>query len=291
MPLSRSDRRTGRAAESFESLSEQMSNGGLSVSEIGRVAPHRQSECRMRRRMRLLVTLGHSRRKRSHPDCGRKFREVKDRTVLDDVDAGISCERCTSRQSALSSQERGYGVRTPCKRDNGADMDSEVKTRASRTGRARAFPLSRKLIVLGNVLKRGAGARYRRLLGLTGGDWGVIAQLGERAPRTLNDLADSMGLDKTQISRAVSGLVERGFVKREVNPSNQREILITLTKSGMAAEAVIHEAGAHVNRTLLQGLTRAQRDTLEQQIDAFMKLAETLLRNEQDPAPEPDRQA
>ena len=161
---------------------------------------------------------------------------------------------------------------------NSRDRSCQAVAKQRKTQR---FVLSRRVMVLANILKRAAGARYRRLLGLPPGEWGVIAQLGERAPRSLNDLADAMGLDKTQISRSVSSLVERGLVTRANNPVNHREVLIGLSLEGAAAEAVIRKAGSVAN-DLLEGLTSADRKALEQQLDMFTSRAERLLAAEQD---------
>jgi DNA-binding MarR family transcriptional regulator len=145
-----------------------------------------------------------------------------------------------------------------------------------------AFVLSRKVMTLANLLKRGAGIRYRRLLGLPQGEWGVIAQLGARAPRTLGDLAAGMGLDITQISRSVSDLVERGLVTRSSNPLNNREVLIALSRKGEAANAVIVDAGSRVNETLLDGLSDRERTALEALLVRFTERAERLLALEQE---------
>jgi DNA-binding MarR family transcriptional regulator len=144
------------------------------------------------------------------------------------------------------------------------------------------FVLSRKVMTLANLLKRGAGNRYRRLLGLRQAEWGVIAQLGARAPRTLGDLAAGMGLDATQISRSVSDLVERGLVTRSPNPFNNREVLIALSRKGEAANAVIVEAGSRVNETLLEGLSDSERTALEALLILFTERAERLLASEQE---------
>jgi DNA-binding MarR family transcriptional regulator len=162
---------------------------------------------------------------------------------------------------------------------NSRDRSRQAITKPQKTQR---FVLSRKVMVLANILKRAAGARYRRLLGLPPGEWGVIAQLGERAPRSLNDLADAMGLDKTQISRSVSSLVERGLVTRANNPTNHREVLIGLSLKGAAAEAVIRKAGSVANEVLLEGLTSVDRIALEEQLNIFTSRAERLLAAEQD---------
>jgi DNA-binding MarR family transcriptional regulator len=141
--------------------------------------------------------------------------------------------------------------------------------------------LSQRIMVLANLLKRAAAIRYRRLLDLRPGEWGIVAQLGERAPRNLNDLATSMGLDKAQISRGVSRLVKLGFVTRKPNPHNSREILIALTRKGDAAFETILDAAAAVNVTLLAVVTPRQRQELEQLLELFTTRAGTLLANEQ----------
>jgi DNA-binding MarR family transcriptional regulator len=145
-----------------------------------------------------------------------------------------------------------------------------------------AFVLSRKVMTLANLLKRGAGIRYRRFLGLPQGEWGVIAQLGARAPRTLGDLAAGMGLDITQISRSVSDLVERGLVTRSSNPLNNREVLIALSRKGEAANAAFVEAGSRVNEALLEGLSDWERAALEALLIRFTERAERLLASEQE---------
>src|ERR1700761_3971578 len=77
--------------------------------------------------------------------------------------------------------------------------------------------LSSRLMVLANVLKRGAVLRYRRLASLSEGGFGLVASLGRRPPMSVARLAAAVGQDKGQISRALAGLVERKLVSRVVN--------------------------------------------------------------------------
>jgi DNA-binding MarR family transcriptional regulator len=148
--------------------------------------------------------------------------------------------------------------------------------------------LSHRIMVLANLLKRAAAIRYRRLLNLRPGEWGIVAQLGERAPRNLNDLATGMGLDKAQISRGVSRLVKLGLVTRKPNPHNSREILIALTAKGSAAYQTILDAAAMVNGTLLAAVTSGQRKELDQLLELFTSRAATLLLSEQATDPSSD---
>ena len=143
------------------------------------------------------------------------------------------------------------------------------------------FVLSRRVMMLANLLRRAATLRYRRLLDLKPGEWGIVAQLGERAPRSLIDLADAMGLDKAQISRGVSSLVRQRLVTRKINPHNSREVLIALTPRGRAANEIILEAGGHANEILLADLPSRERRELAALLEQFTRRAHQLLGTEQ----------
>jgi DNA-binding MarR family transcriptional regulator len=143
------------------------------------------------------------------------------------------------------------------------------------------FVLSRRVMMLANLLRRAAALRYRRLLELKPGEWGIVAQLGERAPRSLIDLAEAMGLDKAQISRGVSSLVRQGLVTRKTNPQNSREVLIALTPRGRAANDVILEAGGLANEFLLADLPVRERRELAALLELFTRRAHQLLGEEQ----------
>ena len=63
--------------------------------------------------------------------------------------------------------------------------------------------LSSQLLVLGNLLRRGAELRYERLLGLSKAEFGIVAMLGRREPIPVRELAALLGMDKAQLSRAL----------------------------------------------------------------------------------------
>ena len=69
--------------------------------------------------------------------------------------------------------------------------------------------LSSRLMVLANLLKRGAILRYKRLAGLSSVEFGLVASLGRRPPMSVARLAEAVGQDKGQISRALAELVCR----------------------------------------------------------------------------------
>jgi len=98
-------------------------------------------------------------------------------------------------------------------------LDAPASTRRAREARSDGALtirdlLSYRLHVVANLLSRGAAMRYRREFGVSLWEWRTVALLGAQAPRSLNDLAAAAGLDKSQMSRVVAGLVERGIVAR-----------------------------------------------------------------------------
>jgi DNA-binding MarR family transcriptional regulator len=68
------------------------------------------------------------------------------------------------------------------------------------------------------IFKRGALLGYKRLAGLSSMEFGLVAPLGRRPPMSVVRLAEAVGMDKGQISRALAGLVSRKLVSRAVNP-------------------------------------------------------------------------
>src|SRR5712671_5115176 len=114
--------------------------------------------------------------------------------------------------------------------------------------------MSSRLMVLANLLKRGAILRYKRLVGLSSAEFGLVASLGRRPPMSVATLAEAVGMDKGQISRALAGLVSRKLVSKAANPRDSREVLVCLTRTGLIAHEAIVAGALERNQRLLEGL-------------------------------------
>ena len=137
--------------------------------------------------------------------------------------------------------------------------------------------LSSRLMVVANLLKRGAILRYKRLAGLSSVEFGLVASLGRRPPMSVVTLAEAVGMDKGQISRALAGLVSRKLVSRAVNPNDNREVLVSLTRTGLAAHDAIVTGALERNRRLLEGLDAEEVAVLLAQIDRLTARAAQML--------------
>jgi DNA-binding MarR family transcriptional regulator len=142
--------------------------------------------------------------------------------------------------------------------------------------------LSSRLMVLANLLKRGAIIRYKRLAGLSSVEFGLVASLGRRPPLSVARLADAVGMDKGQISRALAGLVSRKLVARSGNPRDNREVLVCLTRAGLAAHDAIVAGAQERTQRLLEGLSEDDVTMLLDHIDRLTVKAEAMLAAERE---------
>jgi DNA-binding MarR family transcriptional regulator len=140
--------------------------------------------------------------------------------------------------------------------------------------------MSSRLMVLANLLKRGAILRYKRLAGLSSVEFGLVASLGRRPPISVVRLAEAVGMDKGQISRALAGLVSRKLVTRAVNPRDNREVLVGLTPAGLAAHETIVAGAYERNARLLADLSEDEVAMLLRHIDRLTETASAMLDTE-----------
>ncbi|MEN3349453.1 MAG: hypothetical protein V7632_3088 [Bradyrhizobium sp.] len=143
--------------------------------------------------------------------------------------------------------------------------------------------LSSQLMVLANLLKRGAILRYKRLAGLSSVEFGLVASLGRRPPMSVVRLAEAVGMDKGQISRALAELVARKLVAKAINPRDNRETLVSLTKAGLAAHDTIVAGAQERNRRLLEQLSPEDLEILLGHIDRLTATAADMLAAEKEP--------
>jgi len=142
--------------------------------------------------------------------------------------------------------------------------------------------MSSRLMVLANLLKRGAILRYKRLAGLSSVEFGLVASLGRRPPMSVVRLAEAVGMDKGQISRALAELVSRKLVAKAVNPRDNRETLVSLTRAGLVAHDAIVAGALERNQRLLEQLSREEVALLLGQIDRLTDTAAKMLAAEKD---------
>lgn len=87
----------------------------------------------------------------------------------------------------------------------------------------------------------------------------ALQVLGTTRTLPLYQLATSLHLEKSTVSRLVNGLVERGWVERTINPDNRREVLLTLTETGYAVFEEVQACASAKYRAIWHRLSGEQR--------------------------------
>jgi DNA-binding MarR family transcriptional regulator len=90
----------------------------------------------------------------------------------------------------------------------------------------------------------------------------ALGELADVEAMSQHELARLLGLEKSTVSRLVTGLVDRGWVSRERNPNNRRLYRLQLTHDGQAAARRIGKELHAQHTQLLSGLTTAECQAL-----------------------------
>ena len=99
----------------------------------------------------------------------------------------------------------------------------------------------------------------------------LLVELGRSGPVPLNELGARLSLEKSWVSRAVDGLVERGWASKEPNPHDARSWLVTLTADG---EDRVRELNATLDNhaaRVLEPLSPRDRATVEKSLLLLLK--------------------
>jgi DNA-binding MarR family transcriptional regulator len=107
---------------------------------------------------------------------------------------------------------------------------------------------------------------------LTLGDYQVLVFLSEQHERRMrmSDLATLLHLSPSGLTRRLDGLVRAGYVTREPNPGDRREMLAVLTPDGF--DKLKSAAPDHVNSVREFVLDHLSKEQISQLGDIFESL-------------------
>jgi DNA-binding MarR family transcriptional regulator len=110
-------------------------------------------------------------------------------------------------------------------------------------------------------------------LALTPAQYGVLTIVGEHPGIDQSSLARALAFDKVTVLRVLKGLEGRGLCQRQSEPSDRRQMAVTLTATG---RRLLKKAQAPVQRAyeeLMHPLNATQRHQL---LDLLQTLNQTL---------------
>jgi DNA-binding MarR family transcriptional regulator len=90
----------------------------------------------------------------------------------------------------------------------------------------------------------------------------LLAALDEWGPVSQADLGRSTGIDRSDVTAALTQLQSRGLIERAVDPDNNRRNIVSITDAGTEQLATLDHIVTRVQDELLAALSPAQRKQL-----------------------------
>lgn len=118
------------------------------------------------------------------------------------------------------------------------------------------------LSVATNVVSDAVADTYRTSHQLKTPEWRLIAVLAQDGAMTPLAIGQRTRMDKVTVSRAAMTLIERGLLRRNPNPNDQRSHLLNLTPSGRKVYEQVAPQALAVEAHIFEGFSEEERQTL-----------------------------
>lgn len=141
------------------------------------------------------------------------------------------------------------------------------------------YRLSRLLATAGSMVIRLCEGSF----GITRREWRLIARLAQEESLLSSELADRAQLDRARTSKAITSLVAKKLVRRQVRPGDRRTAALELTESGRVLHAALYPLVIEINSQLLACLEPADTATLDRALEALQLRADDLVAHAQLP--------
>ena len=133
-----------------------------------------------------------------------------------------------------------------------------------------------RLSILSNKVSSIVAESYKDRFALSITEWRIMAVLGEYPGVSADEISAKTQIEKSLISRAVSKLLKRSLIQREISKDDKRRSEISLSGAGLAVYQQIVPLSLAYEEQLLACLNTEQREQLSQTIDLLYRHAESL---------------
>lgn len=107
-------------------------------------------------------------------------------------------------------------------------------------------------------------------------EWRVLGVIALLEQGTLSDIVRETELDKGQLSRGITSLVKKGYLRSKVNKSDQRQHNLHLTQSGQALHDTILPVMRNRQRHLTAEIDPVALDTMLRVLDQLEHASDAL---------------
>lgn len=150
--------------------------------------------------------------------------------------------------------------------NKGSEID-KPEVESEQAGLALDHFLPYRLSILSNNVSHAIAAAYSERFKLTIPAWRVIVILSRFPGLAAADLVDKTAMDKVAISRAVSSLLERGYISRDEHTSDRRRWHLNLTEAGMEVYDQILPLALSYEKDLIEEFSEEEIAVLHKMLD------------------------
>lgn len=97
---------------------------------------------------------------------------------------------------------------------------------------------------------------------LTQAEFRCLRQINEIENINNKEIAERMNLSASRLTRIIDGLVEKGFVVREIEPNDRRNMRLYLSENGKEFTRKLNEDYVNIHSQILGGIESGQHQPL-----------------------------
>lgn len=133
-----------------------------------------------------------------------------------------------------------------------------------------------RLSVLANTVSHTVAKLYEKRFGITIPEWRIIAVLGSGETLSAGEIAQRTAMDKVQVSRAISRMLDSALILRESGDTDRRKALLTLTPKALDIYAQIVPLALAYEAQLTTALTEEESNLLDRLLTKMQAQADQL---------------
>ncbi|MDP6172909.1 MAG: MarR family transcriptional regulator [Rhodospirillales bacterium] len=130
--------------------------------------------------------------------------------------------------------------------------------------------------IVANAIFRSTSRYFLEELDLRTPEVWVMTAIGNFQPMSASEVSENMSIDKAQVSRALTSLMERGYVVRVPDPGDNRRKMLRLTNDGVDIYQRILEISETRQNRLLSSFSESEQAQLMGFLDRLRDNAEHL---------------
>ncbi len=111
---------------------------------------------------------------------------------------------------------------------------------------------------------------------ISGGQGRILFILWKTDNLTISEISEKTSLAKNTVSVVINGMVNKGIVKRTINPNNRRQTIVSLTEYAKSLQEKYEMVSQQMNVLFYRGFSEKEQRQFERHL---ARILETLTEN------------